>query len=237
MYQPRTSLGSLQLRDLYMINDPRRPELNDPTAPPELSKGGKFSIYDPFTVSTPIKLATRAGLRGKTNLWGKELQERLVDLRSNGGVQFSFTGETLSRWENRVELDRTTKDATTGQTHTMVTDPWGQPVSRISYEHHPYDVKLSEYCLNRVVKIMVDAGAELHTFDPQKTDNPGYGHNHGTLRAGRDPGVSVLDENCQSHAVKGLYVLDCSWMPTAGASNPTLTLIANAYRVCDNLSF
>jgi choline dehydrogenase-like flavoprotein len=47
VFQPRTSLGSLQLRDLYLINDPREPGL---------SKGGKFSIYDPFTVTTPIKL-------------------------------------------------------------------------------------------------------------------------------------------------------------------------------------
>lgn len=45
----------------------------------------------------------------------------------------------------------------------------------------------------------------------------------------------MLDESCRSHTVRGLYVLDCSWMPTAGASNPTLTQIANAYRVCEQV--
>jgi choline dehydrogenase-like flavoprotein len=57
----------------------------------------------------------------------------------------------------------------------------------------------------------------------------------GTLRAGSDPGSSVLDELCESHTVKGLYVLDAAWMPTSGASNPTITLIANAYRVCEQV--
>jgi choline dehydrogenase-like flavoprotein len=40
----------------------------------------------------------------------------------------------------------------------------------------------------------------------------------------------MLNENCESYEVKGLYVL-----PTAGASNPSITLIANAIRVCDNI--
>jgi choline dehydrogenase-like flavoprotein len=84
---------------------------------------------------------------------------------------------------------------------------------------------------------MIAAGGELKKIEAQKEDNPGYGHVHGTLRAGRDPGQSVLDAECQSHEVKGLYVLDCAFMPTAGASNPTLTLIANAYRVCERVSF
>jgi choline dehydrogenase-like flavoprotein len=70
---------------------------------------------------------------------------------------------------------------------------------------------------------------------PQTPSNPGYGHNHGTLRAGRDRAASVLDENCQSHQVEGLYVVDAAFMPTAGASNPSLTMIANAYRVCDGI--
>lgn len=209
IYQPRTSLGTLQLRDLYVINDPARPDL---------SKGGKFSIYDPFTISPPIRLLK------KGSLWGKALVDRLAELRSQGGVNFSFTGETLSMYDNRVELDPDLKD------------PWGVPVARVFYKHHPYDMEISRYCLNRVVEVMTDAGGELRgKIEAQEEANPGYGHNHGSLRAGRDADRSVLDANCQSHTVKGLYVLDCSFMPTAGASNPTLTQIANAYRVCDQL--
>jgi choline dehydrogenase-like flavoprotein len=216
LYQPRTSLGSLQMRDLYVIRDKKRPEL---------TKGGKFSIYDPFTISPLIKCVTRAGGAKKAkDLWGKDLVDRLVELRNQGGVMFSFTGETMSLEDNRVELD------------DQVKDPWGLPVARVHYKHHEYDVAISKYCLERVCEIMTAAGGEIRKFEPQTVANEGYGHNHGSLRAGTDPGASVLDANCQSHTVQGLYVLDSAFMPTSGATNPTLTQIANAYRVCHGLA-
>jgi choline dehydrogenase-like flavoprotein len=207
-YQPRTGLGSLQLRDLYVIDDPAT----------HLSKGGKFTLGDPYTTLTPIAAVLDTGL------WGEPLQNRLVELRSQAGVSFSFTGESLSRWENRVELD------------PEVVDPWGIPVARTHYEHHPYDLELADYAVRRMAEVMSDAGGEVRALRLQPSTNAGHGHNHGTLRAGRDPGASVLDENCRSHTIRGLYVLDCAFMPTSGASNPTLTAIANAYRVCERLS-
>jgi choline dehydrogenase-like flavoprotein len=215
LFQPRTSLGSLQMRDLYVIRDKKRPEL---------TKGGKFSIYDPFTISPLIKCVSRTGGATKPkDLWGKQLVDRLVELRNQGGVMFSFTGETMSTYDNRVELD------------DQVKDPWGLPVARVVYKHHDYDMQISKYCLERVCQIMTDSGGEVRKLEPQGAANEGYGHNHGSLRAGADPGKSVLDTNCQSHTVHGLYVLDSAFMPTAGASNPTLTQIANAYRVCHSI--
>jgi len=207
-YQPRTSLGSLQLRDLYAIND----------ASTYLTKGGKFSIYDPFTIYPVIRL-----LWG-TKLWGKALQDRMLELREYGGVSFSFTGETMSMDTNRVELD------------SSRLDPWGLPVARVYYRHHQYDLDLSRYALDKVIDVMTNAGGELRAISPQTIENTGYGHNHGTLRCGNDPGTSVLGPDCQSWTVKGLYVVDAAWMPTAGASNPGLTTIANAYRVCDQMN-
>ena len=213
-YQPRTGIGSLQVRDLYTIDDPNT----------NLSKGGKFSVYDPLTTTTPIRLIKQASMgRDRMNVWGDDLAEYLGELREQGGVSFSFTGEAMSVHDNRVELDPDR------------TDPWGMPVARTYYRHHPYDLELSRYALERVCELMADAGGEVRRFDPQPEENPGYGHVQGTLRAGSDPGSSVLDELCQSHTVKGLHVLDAAWMPTSGASNPTITLIANAYRVCEEV--
>lgn len=219
-YQPSTSLGSLQLRDLYVINDSNSP----------LSKGGKFSIYDPITINPPLKALYRTGMPEKgSRLWGRHLQERLIELRENGGVSFSFTGETMSKYDNRVEL----ADGLGGR--PLKTDPYGQPVALTYYQHHPYDLALSAYALDRVANIVGNAGGELRVNRPQTLANPGYGHNHGSLRAGTDRGASVLDANCQAHEVEGLYVIDAAFMPTAGASNPSLTMIANAYRVCDHI--
>lgn len=212
--QPSTAIGSLQLRDLYVVDDPATP----------VTKAGKFSVYDPYTCVPPVRLVKNATLGpGRGGLWGEELYTYLDELRRQGGVSFSFTGEAMSLYDNRVELD------------PEVTDPWGLPAARVWYRHHAYDLAAARYAIDRVVRVITDAGGELRGYDVPEAENPGYGHVQGTLRAGTDPGASVLDENCQSHTVAGLYVLDCAFMPTAGASNPTLTLLANAYRVCEGL--
>lgn len=224
-FQPRTAIGSLQLRDLYVINDRNT----------HLTKGGKFSIYDPYTCVTPLRQIKGAALgRDKPNVWGRDLVEYLSELRAHGGVSFSFTGEGMSVYDNRVELDKDTT-AADGSTVKAIKDPWGLPVAKTFYHHHPYDRELCKYAMERVVGIMVDAGGELRKIDMQGEANAGYGHVHGALRAGLDPGASVVDGNCQSHTVKGLYVLDAAFMPTSGASNPSITLIANAFRVCENV--
>lgn len=82
---------------------------------------------------------------------------------------------------------------------------------------------------------MTDAGGEIRKFNPQGSPTRAVATITARLRAGRDPAASVLDAECQSHHVKGLYVLDCAFMPTSGASNPTLPMIANAYRVAGQI--
>jgi hypothetical protein len=213
-YQPRTSIGSLQLRSLYVVDDPKRPDIR---------KCGKFSIYDSYTTIPPIRLTKDASFgEQERGLWGKRLKERLDEWRNEAGVYFSYTGDGLPMYNNFVELDTERKD------------PWGMPSAKVHYTHHKYDVEASKYALNRVCEIMTAAGGEVRKLDPQTSENPGTGHVQGSLRAGKDPEKSVLDTNCQSHTVKGLYIVDASFMPTGGASNPSLTLIANAYRVCQN---
>lgn len=62
---------------------------------------------------------------------------------------------------------------------------------------------------------------------------PNYGHPCGTCRFGNDPATSVLDRNCRAHDIDNLYVADSSFMPRSGATNPSLTIAANAIRVGD----
>jgi choline dehydrogenase-like flavoprotein len=61
------------------------------------------------------------------------------------------------------------------------------------------------------------------------------GHHMGTTRMGTDPAVSVVDANCRTHDVENLYVTGSSVFPTAGDSNPTLTIVALAHRLADTL--
>jgi choline dehydrogenase-like flavoprotein len=72
----------------------------------------------------------------------------------------------------------------------------------------------------------------LHkTFDAAAT-----AHQAGTARFGTDPATSVLDVQCRAHDLDNLYVVDSSFMPSVGAVNPTLTIIANALRVGDHIA-
>ncbi|HEY1320609.1 MAG TPA: GMC oxidoreductase [Streptosporangiaceae bacterium] len=56
-----------------------------------------------------------------------------------------------------------------------------------------------------------------------------------TSRVGTDPATSVADINCKAHELDNLYLVDASFMPSIGAVNPALTVMANAIRVGEHL--
>ena len=57
----------------------------------------------------------------------------------------------------------------------------------------------------------------------------------GTTRMNADPRHGVVDADRRVHGVSNLYVAGSSVFPTGGYANPTLTLIALAIRLADNL--
>ena len=66
---------------------------------------------------------------------------------------------------------------------------------------------------------------------------PLYGTAHmcGTARMGDDPRTSVVDAHCKAHELDNLYITDSSVFVSSAAVNPTLTIVANAWRVGDHL--
>lgn len=60
-------------------------------------------------------------------------------------------------------------------------------------------------------------------------------HACGTCRFGSDPRTSVLDADNRAHGLDNLYVVDASFMPSSGGTNPGLTIAANALRVASHL--
>lgn len=60
-------------------------------------------------------------------------------------------------------------------------------------------------------------------------------HSLGTTRMSDDPKQGVVDTKCRVHDVAGLYVAGGSIFPTSGHANPTLTILALAIRLADQI--
>ncbi len=60
-------------------------------------------------------------------------------------------------------------------------------------------------------------------------------HHMGTARMHEDPKQGVVDAQCKVHGLANLHVAGSATFPTAGAANPTLTLIAMTLRLSDHL--
>ncbi len=72
-------------------------------------------------------------------------------------------------------------------------------------------------------------------FIPSAEKNEMLAHVCGTCRMGHDANTSVVDLENRVHGVKNLYVVDSSFFPSAGGTNPGLTIAANALRVAEIL--
>ena len=58
---------------------------------------------------------------------------------------------------------------------------------------------------------------------------------NGATRMGDDPATSVLNRWCRAHEIDHLYAIDGSPFPTGTGANPTLTIMANAWRVVEKV--
>ena len=60
-------------------------------------------------------------------------------------------------------------------------------------------------------------------------------HHMGTTRMSNDPKQGVVDAHCKVHGISNLFIAGSSCFTTAGAPNPTLTLIALTLRLSDHI--
>ncbi len=76
----------------------------------------------------------------------------------------------------------------------------------------------------------------LLTSEPMWPSTLGGGWHHmGTTRMHDDARKGVVDANCKVHGLANLFVAGSAVFPTAGAANPTLTLVATSLRLSDHL--
>ncbi|WP_297795420.1 GMC family oxidoreductase [uncultured Eudoraea sp.] len=60
-------------------------------------------------------------------------------------------------------------------------------------------------------------------------------HHMGTTRMSTDPNKGVVDANCKVHGINNLFLAGSGCFATAGAPNPTLTLVALSLRLSNHL--
>ncbi len=63
-----------------------------------------------------------------------------------------------------------------------------------------------------------------------------YAHLVGGARMGADETTGVVDADLRSFAVPNLYITDGSTLPTQGAANPALTIMAVTARAADRMT-
>jgi choline dehydrogenase-like flavoprotein len=133
-------------------------------------------------------------------------------------LAFLCISEDLPSPDNRVHLD---KD---GRIHLDYTHG--------NLEGHKRLVQKLDHAMDRFSDNGSHGSLMHHHFQVSQM-LPLYGTAHmcGTTRFGDDPKTSVLDRNCKAHQLDNLYITDASFFPSAAAVNPTLTIVANAWRV------
>ena len=134
-------------------------------------------------------------------------------------------GEVLPRPDNYVTVEGTPLDQ------------YGVPLPKIVYSFGENERKMVADIYDTLEMILTEAKAEIYHLDRSRMDPPGSSiHEHGTCRMGSDPRRAALNQFCQMHDVKNLFVVDGSAFTTATEKNPTLTILALSWRATDYLA-
>jgi len=156
-------------------------------------------------------------------LWGAAAKQMDRDFY-NHSFAIGLVLHDMPQHANRVELD------------ARVTDVWDLPVARITLRPHPNDLAQGRWVVDRNAEILEASGAKkvYRVYPDRITGN--CSHQHGTTRMGDNPDASVLNKWCQAHEVDNLFVVDGGPFPTATGANPTLSIMANAWRVAEHIA-
>jgi choline dehydrogenase-like flavoprotein len=141
--------------------------------------------------------------------WGQSLREYMRDY--NHWTVLGLLGELLPQPENRVTL-------------ADQVDANGVPVAQFNYNLCENDKALMSYG-KRVLDEIWD-GAEAQ--DTLTIDR--YAHLVGGCRMGDSADESVVDASHRLWEVPNVFVVDGSVLPTQGAANPALAIMALADR-------
>ncbi len=143
-----------------------------------------------------------------------------------GVLHLHLMAEQVPNPESRVLL---------GRRH----DRFGRPVARLDWqlsERDLWGIRRTQELLDEAFRAAGLGRVEQHLGEEAPPALLGGGHHHmGTTRMSTDPSSGVVDADGRVHGVENLFVTGSSVFPTGGSANPTLTILAMAYRLADHL--
>jgi len=101
----------------------------------------------------------------------------------------------------------------------------------VSYVDRGHDILGTWLAPTFTVDVLRAAGARKVVWSGLSTS-----HVQGTARMGADPARSVADDLGKAHGVAGLYVGDGSAVPASLSVHPSMTIMALAAMIADNLA-
>lgn len=159
--------------------------------------------------------------------YGKKFKD---DMRRYYGsfIYFAGRGEMIPNEHSYCEIAPDKKDK------------WGIPVLRFHWKWSEHEEKQAAHMQKTFAEIISAMGGRTTSppqLDGKKAILPGGAiiHEVGTTCMGSDPRNSVLNQFCQSWDVKNLFVTDGGPFVSNADKNPTLTIMANAWRASDYL--
>jgi glucose dehydrogenase len=194
------------------------------------NEGWNFSSSDPYNTTMDYIQGTNNALLNPNNqrLGGLALVQKLNSLFTRQfRIGTMFDQAPLE--ENRVTLDPT------------LTDGLGLPRPHIEYGLDPYTMEGFRVARDVCDKIYARMGATQFTttsvgrtgdftYKGENYHYYGAGHIMGTHRMGKNPKTSVVDARQRSHDVPNLWIVGSGSFPTVATANPTLTLMALAFK-------
>jgi choline dehydrogenase-like flavoprotein len=162
--------------------------------------------------------------------FGRQFKE---DARRYYGSFMSFAGrgEMIPNEGSYCELDPTIKDK------------WGIPVLRFSWQWSEHETRQALHMVSTFADIISAMGGRVVGSDParrktgeQVIDKGGRViHEVGGAMMGVDPRKSVTDQWCRTWDVKNLYVTDGAPFASNPDKNPTITIMALAWRAAEHM--
>ncbi|HEV2670629.1 MAG TPA: GMC family oxidoreductase [Gemmatimonadales bacterium] len=122
-------------------------------------------------------------------------------------------------------------------------DALGMPRARLDWQLTALDKQSFQRFYDVLGREFGRSGlGRVQVLDWVRTEDPawprtlsGGWHHMGTTRMHRDARSGVVDADCRVHGIANLSIAGASVFPTAGAVNPTLTLVALSLRLSDHL--